>query len=222
MRVNLFIFGIVILAVSFLLLEASIADVTFLPETVFGFVLAGLNILLGSITRKSSGVEVPENPSSPVKLSVDKGIIGSTIYLMAFSNDKLVLKRLSSGRVTLFSALLLAIFGYAIGGLIGAAEGGLSAYAIQEFVTQRTRNVVEKGNLLDASGRGDLEFDYSDIEKVELGRSRLRLYFANRILRIVISRKYPERMRPVLVKVIGSLNDEESDSPGQSSKEQNH
>ena len=222
MRINLIIFGIVILAVSFLLLMASVADVTYLPATAFGFVLAGLNLLLGSITRKSSGVEIPVNPSSPVKMSVDKGIIGSTIYLMALSEDKLVLKRLSSGRVTLVTALLLAVIGYAIGGLIGAAEGGLTAYAVQEFATQRRRSVVENGNLLDASGPGDLEFDHSDIEKVELGGSRLRLYFTDRILRIVISRKYPERMRPVLIEVIGSLDDEESDSPGKSSKEENH
>jgi hypothetical protein len=222
LRVSIIIFGIVILAISFLLLVATIADVTYLPGTVFGFVLGGLNLLLGSITRKSGGVEIPENPSSPLKLSVDKGIIGSTIYRMAFSDHKLVLKRLSSGRVTLFAALLLAVLGYAIGGLIGAAEGGVTAYAIQEFVTQRRRNVVEKGNVLDASGRGDLEFDYSDIDKVELARNRLRLYFPDRILRIVISRKYPNRMRPVLVKVIGTLNDDELDSTGKGSKEQDH
>lgn len=222
MRVSIILFGIVILAVSFLLLETALADMTYLPATVFGFVLAGLNILLGLITRKSSGVEIPENPSSPVKLSVDKGVIGSTIYRMAFSDNKMVLKRLSSGRVTLVAALLLAVFGYAIGFLIGAAEGGLTAYAIQEFLTQRRRNVVEKGNLLDASDRGDLEFEYSSLEKVELARTRLRLYFPDRILRIVISRKYSDKMEPVLVEVVGNLNAEESDSPGKGSKEQNH
>ena len=222
MRLSLIISGIVILVVSFLLLDLTLIDSVYLPATTLSFTFGGVNMAIGMVTRKSSGVRVDQE-NTQVKLSVDKGVIGSTIYKMAFSDQKLVLKRLSSGRVTLLMALLLAIVGYAAAGLIGAAEGGLTAFSVQEFVTQRRRNLVEQGNVLDGSGKGDLEFPYSELDKVELGRNRLRLYLKKGILRIVISRRYPAKMRPALVKIIGSKeSDEVSGSAGKPSKKENH
>lgn len=220
MRLAIVIAGIVVLLVSVLLLTTSYNDASFLIPTIFGFILAGVNLTLGFLTRKSSGVMVPSDSSNPLKLSVDKAVMGPSIYSMAFSTKKLVLKRLSSTRITLFIVLVLAILGFAIIDILGAAMGGLTAFSIQEFITQNRRNRVEEGNVLDASENGDLEFQYSDIEKVELGRNRLRIYFKDRIFRIVISRKYPDKMRPVLVKLIGSLEkDESSVSTGKPAKE---
>jgi hypothetical protein len=219
-RLAVIIAGTVVLLVSFLLLMTSYSDSSYLVPAIFAFILAGANLILGLLTRKSSGVVVPDDPSSPVKLSVDKAVLGPTIYTMAFSTKKLVLKRLSSTRITLLVALILAILGFAIIDILGAAMGGLTAFSIQEFITQNRRDDVERGNVLDSSGKGDLEFQYADVEKVELGRNRLRIHLKDKIFRIVISRKYPDKMRPVLVRVIGSLEKEDSSaSAGKPSKE---
>ncbi|HEX4921748.1 MAG TPA: hypothetical protein VFV92_13540 [Candidatus Bathyarchaeia archaeon] len=222
MRLSMLIAGTAILLVSFLLLQTALSDSDYLIPTIFGFSMAGVNLAFGLVTRKSGGVSVAENLSGPVKMSVDKGVMGSAIYLMAFSDKKLVLKRLASARITLFIVLLLAVLGFAIVTILGAAIGGLTAFSVQEFVTQRRRNVVEKGNVLDGSQRGDLEFQYSDMEKVELGRNRLRLYFSDRIMRIVISRRYPDKMRPALIKILGSKETDELASSGKSSKKEDH
>ena len=227
MRLNLITSGILILVVGLLLLDftpmdSTLIDSVYFPTVILSFAFGGINIAMGATTRKSSGVRVDQE-SARVKLSVDKGVIGSTIYTMAFSENKLVLKRLSSGRVTLLTVLMLAIFGFAAASIIGAAEGGLTAFSIQEFVTQRRRNLVEQGNVLDPSSKGDLEFPYSELDKVELGRNRLRLYLKKGILRIVISRRYPAKMRPALMKIIGSKeSDEVSGSSRKPTKKENH
>lgn len=222
MRLSMLIAGIAILAVSFLLLQTALSDSDWWISTAFGFSMAGVNLAFGLVTRKSGGVSVAGNPSGPVRMSVDKGVMGSAIYLMAFSDKKLVLKRLTSARITLFIVLLLSVLGFTIVNILGAAMGGLTAFSVQEFVTQRRRNVVEKGDILDGSQRGDLEFQYSDLEKVELGRNRLRVYFNDRIIRIVISRKYPDRMRPALIKILGSKETDELASSGKGSKKEDH
>jgi len=223
MRISMLISGIVILLVSFLLLSLALASPDYVLSAIFGFTMAGVNLLFGMVTRKSSGVRVAESSGNPVKLLVDKAVIGPSIYLMAFSDKKLVLKRLTSARITLFIVLILAVLGSAIVMILGAAIGGLTAFSVQEFVTQRRRNLVERENVLDGSQRGDLELQYSDIEKVELGRNRLRLFFSDKIVRIVISRRYPAKMRPALIQILGSIEtDEASASTGKRSEKEDH
>ena len=196
--------AIVILIASVLFLGLALGDSVYFRAAFFGFGLGGLNLFLGVIIPKGGGVTVPGNPQSPVKLSVDKAVIGSSIYNMTFVEKKIVLKKLSSGRLTILTALLLAVVGYSVAGLIGAVEAGLTAFSIQEFVTQRRRSALGEEDVLNATKDGDMEFRYTNLDKVELTRNRLRLHLNDRILRIVISRKYPDRMRTTLERIISS------------------
>lgn len=192
--------GIVVAGVGGLLL----LDPNYLQPSLFAVAWGGANIGLGFLTAKSEGVTVPSSPQDPIKMVVDRGVIGSTIYLMAFSNKKLVLRRLTSGGITVLMVAVLAIAGYISAYLIGGIAGGLTAFSLQEFLTQRKRTNTKKGNLLAASAKGDLEFDYDDIERVAVTRSRLRLYLEKGVLAIVISRKYPEQMWPILQRIMPS------------------
>ena len=157
-----------------------------------------VNVVLGMTTADAGGITTSPGPQDPVRMIVDRGVIGSTIYLMAFSNKRLVLKRLTSGSVTILAVIIFAVGGLIFAGPIGAPAGGLTAFSLQEFLTQRKRNEVKRGDLLKASSKGDLEFDYDDIERVAMSKSRLRLYLSKGVLPIVVSRKYPTRIWPVL------------------------
>jgi hypothetical protein len=202
------IFGTLVTAVGVLLFIALSSDPSYFQSSLFVIGLGCLNLLFGVITPNSGGVSTLMSSQEPVKMTVDRGVIGSTIYLMAFSDKKLVLKRLTSGSLTVLAVIVFAVGGLLYAGYTGAAAGGLTAFALQEFLTQKKRNAVRKGNVLEVSARGDLEFDYDDIERVALTKSRLRLYLKNGILGIVISRKYPEKIWPVLVKIMPSKTQE--------------
>jgi hypothetical protein len=69
-------------------------------------------------------------------------------------------------------------------------------------VTQRRRDEIKRGNVLDASGPNDLEFLYDGLEQVQLLRNRIQLYLKDRTVRITISRKYSQIMGPILEKII--------------------
>ncbi len=202
MRVSIIIYGIVIVAVGVLYLLYSSVNPDYFQVAIFALPLGGLILVLGVVTRKAGGVSISSNSHGPIRMVVDRGVVGSTIYLMTFSNSKLVLKRLTSGSVTILAVVVLAVLGLLFAGFIGAAIGGITAFSLQEFLTQRRRDGVEKGNLLITAGRGDLEFAYNDLEGVQLAKSRLRLHLANGIMGIVISRKYPAKMLPVLQSII--------------------
>lgn len=202
LRVSIIIYGIVIVAVGVLYLLYSSANPDYFQVAIFALPLGALILALGVVTRKTGGVSIPSNSQDPIRMVVDRGVVGSTIYLMTFSNSKLVLKRLTSGSVTILAVVVLAVLGLLFAGFIGAAIGGITAFSLQEFLTQRRRDGVEKGNLLSTAGRGDLEFAYDDIEGVQLAKSRLRLHLTNGIMGIVISRKYPAKMLPVLQSII--------------------
>ena len=161
-----------------------------------------LNLALGMWTSRGTGVSTPPDAPSTVRMVVDRGVVASTIYVMSFSDTKLVLKKLSSGTVTVLAVVIFAVIGYSFGFIIGAAVGGITAFSFQEFLTQRRRDRVLRGDLLDASGKGDMEFAYADLDRIQLTGARLRLFLKNGILGIVISRKYPEKMWPVLQKII--------------------
>ncbi len=195
MRINILIAGGLILAVSILLLSSEIV------ASFFGFALGGLNIVIGILTRKAVGIVVPADQLGPLKLSLDKGVIRTNIYTIAFSDKKLVLRKLSSANLTVATALILALLGAALAGPFGIIVGGITAFSLQEFVTQRRRNEI-KENLLDPSGHGDLDFPYDELEQVQLLGNRIRLRLKDRIVRIAVSRKYSRIMGPVLEKII--------------------
>jgi len=204
MRAIIILSGVVVVTVGALLLVALSTVPSYFQSSLFVIVSGGVNILLGLVTAKSGGVTVPPSPEDPVKMIVDRGVIGSTIYMMAFSNKKLVLRRLTSGSITILAVAVFAIGGLIYAGLIGAAVGGLTAFSLQEFLTQRKRSATREGNLLATTAKGDLEFDYDDIERIAVTRSRLRLYLQKGILAIVISRNYPEKIWPVLQRIMPS------------------
>jgi len=187
--------GGLVLTVCILLLSSEII------ASFFGFALGGLNIIIGILTRKAAGIVVPADQLGPLKLSLDKGVIRTNIYAIAFSDKKLVLRKLGSANLTVATALILALFGAALAGPFGIIVGGITAFSLQEFVTQRRRNEITK-NILDLSGHGDLEFPYDQLEQVELLGNRIRLRLKDRIVRIAISRKYSRILGPVLEKVI--------------------
>ncbi len=201
MRVTSIVSGTIAVAVGVLYLLYS-SDPDYFLVGIFALPLGGLNLVLGIVTAKAGGVSIPSSTHDPVKMIVDRGVIGSTIYLMAFSDKKLILKRLTSGRVTILAVVVLAVLGLLFAGFIGAAIGGLTAFSLQELLTQRKRTAAKKGDLLAAAGKGDLQFAYDDLERVQLTRSRLRLHLKNGIMGIVISGKYPEKMWPILKMIV--------------------
>ena len=210
MRIAIIISGAVVVAVGSLLFDSLSSDPTYFQSSLFVIATGGVNILLGFATANPGGVTLPSNSEDPVRMIVDRGVIGSTIYIMAFSTKKLVLRRLTSGSLTVLAVAVFAIGGLIYAGLLGAAVGGLTAFTLQEFLTQRKRTSTKKGNLLSASAKGDLEFDYDDIERVAVTKSRLRLYLKKGILAIVISRKYPEKIWPALQEIMPSKTREPS------------
>jgi len=195
LRINILIAGGLILAVSILLLSSEIV------ASFFGFALGGLNIVIGILTRKAVGIVVPADQLGPLKLSLDKGVIRTNIYTIAFSDKKLVLRKLSSANLTVATALILALLGAALAGPFGIIVGGITAFSMQEFVTQRRRNEI-KENPLDPSGHRDLEFPYDELEQVQLLGNRIQLRLKDRIVRIAVSRKYSRIIGPVLEKTI--------------------
>ena len=159
-------------------------------------------MIIGILTPKPVGMIVPTDQRGPLKLSLDKGVIRVSIYTVAFSEKKLVLRRLSSANLTVAAALTLAILGAFLAGPFGIVVGGITAFSLQEFVTQRRRDEVERGSILDASGRGDLEFPYGELEQVQLLRGRIQLYLKDRVVKIAISRKYSRIVGPILERII--------------------
>jgi hypothetical protein len=198
------IYSLVILAVGALYLLYYSSDFYFLETGVLALTLGSLNLAFGMLTAKSGGVAISSDTRDPVKMVVDRGVVGSTIYVLVFSDKKVVLKKLTSGSVTILAVIAFALAGLLLANYIGAALGGITAFSLQEFLTQRRRNATKKGNLLSVS-RGDLAFEYDDMKRMELTKSRLRLYLQNGIMGIVISRKQSATMLPVLEKVAPSL-----------------
>ena len=188
--------GGLILAVSILLFNSEIV------ATVFGLALGGLNVLIGILTPIAVGITVPAEEPGSLKLSLDKGVIRANIYTVAFSEKKLVLRKLSSASLTVAAALILALLGARLAGPFGIVVGGITAFSLQEFVTQRRRDEVKRGNILDASGSRDLEFPYDEIEQVQLLGNRIQLHLKERVVRIAISRRSARILGPMLEKII--------------------
>lgn len=198
MRINLILAGGVILALGYLL------SLSGDPNLVVVVPVGLLNILLGVITARNQGVTQSADPSDPVKLYVDKGVVGSNTYELVFLKEKLVLKKLNSFSLTLLVPLMLTIVGFALLFVLGALMFGLTGVSLQEFVTQRRRERISKENRLTTTDPGDLEIRYDEIEKVEISRSRLYMFLRDRMLRINISRAYSKKIRALLGQIISS------------------
>jgi len=129
-------------------------------------------------------------------------VIRTNIYAVAFSEKKLVLRKLGSANLTVATALILAILGAALAGYFGIIVGGITAFSLQEFVTQRRRDGIKRGDILDASGGKDLEFLYDELDHIQLLGNRIQLYLKDRIVRIGISRRSSRLLGPLLERII--------------------
>jgi hypothetical protein len=188
--------GGLILAVSALLVNSEI------HASIFGFALGSLNILIGVLTARAVGIAIPADQAGPVNLSIDKGVIRANIYAIRFSETKMVLRKLSSANLTVVAALILAILGAVVAGYFGIIVGGITAFSLQEFMTQKRRDEVKRENILDSSADTDLEFSYDEIEHLQLLGNRIRIYLKDRVVRIAISRRSARILGPILEKII--------------------
>lgn len=195
MRGNILVAGGLILAVSIFLLNSEIVG------SIFGFAFGGLNVLIGILTPRAVGITVPAGEASQMTLSIDKGVIRTNIYAIGFSEKKMVLKKLGSANLTVVVALILAVLGAAVAGYFGIVVGGITAFSLQEFVTQRRRGEVNLRNILDASWSGDLEFPFDEIEHIQLLGNRIRIHVKDRVVRIAISRRSARILGPMLEKI---------------------
>src|SRR5712692_9541076 len=135
MRKNILAAGITLLALALLF------GVSYRTGLVFSIPISVLNIILGLITRTPPGLEIqPE--SANIRLVIDRGVVRASIYQLVFLNSKLILKRLSSVSITVILALLLAVVGLEVLGVVGALMGGITGFSLQEFLTQRMRNKI--------------------------------------------------------------------------------
>ena len=188
--------GGLILAVSVLLVNSEIA------ASIFGFALGSLNVIIGILTPRAVGIAVPADQAGPVKLSIDKGVIRTNIYTIGFSEKKMTLRKLSSANLTVVAALILAILGAVVAGPFGIIAGGITAFSLQEFVTQRRRDEVNREDILDSSADYDLEFSYDEIEHLQLLGNRIRIRLKDRVVRIAISRRSARILGPMLEKIV--------------------
>ncbi len=161
-----------------------------------------LNIILGFAAQRTLGVTVPANNTKSARLLVDKGIVRTSIYQLAFFDTRLIMKKLSSAKVTVILALALFLVGLLLDGLIGGLSGGLTGYSIQEHLTQRKRDRIRKQNTVSTVGRGDLEFGYDDLDKVHLRSSSLQLFFQKGVVRVSLPRGYANKMRTTLESIL--------------------
>ena len=196
MRVNILVAGGLTLAVSIFLFDSESVG------SIFGFALGGLNIIIGIVTPKAFGTNVPAEDPGQISLSIDKGVIRTNIYAIRFSERTIILRKLSSTNLTVVAALILAVLGAAIAGYFGIVVGGITAFSLQEFVTQRRRDEVMRGNTLDASGDSDLEFPYDEMEQFQLLGNRIQIHLKDRVVRIAISRRSARILGPMLEKII--------------------
>ena len=196
LRTNILIAGGLILLISVFLFNSEIVG------SIFGFVLGILNLVIGILTSRAVGIDIPADQADPVSLTIDKGVIRTNIYAIGFSQKKMVLRKLSSANLTVITALILAVMGAATAGYFGIVVGGTTAFSLQEFVTQRRRDEVKRGNILDASGSSDLEFPYDEIEHLQLIRNSIQIQLKDRVVRIAISRRSARILDPVLEKII--------------------
>ena len=188
-------------------------DYSGLLSFLFTVPIGLLNIFLGGITPKSPGITLPAEPSSSIRLVVDKGVVGSNTYELVFLGGKLILKRLSSAALTIVTPLILTIGGFLIASnLIGAIIGGMTGISLQEYLTQSRRDRIKAADQLATTSPRDLEVRYDQLEKIEVTRSRVYLFLKDRVIRVNISRRYSKRISPILESILSSKYQSEDTS----------
>ncbi len=154
-------------------------------------------------------------------MTVDKGVLGGSIYQLIFFDAKLVLKRLVTSKTTILSFVILAFAGFLVEELIGALAGMGVGYALQEYTTQRSRARILARNSFATLSYGDLEFQYKDVNEVILYKNRLYLIERNRRVRISIPKAYVPKMGPRLGSLFpGKFKSEVSVRSSNASREQ--
>ena len=159
-------------------------------------------MIIGILTSTEVRIHIPADQANSVKLLIDKGVIRTNIYAIGFSEKKMVLRKLSSANLTVVAALIFAFLGAIVAGPFGVIVGGITAFSLQEFVTQRRRDELMRGNIFDVSGRSDLEYAYDEIEQFQLLGNRIQIHIKDRIVRIAISRRSARVLGPVLERII--------------------
>src|SRR6267378_7226105 len=191
MRKNILAAGITLLALALLF------GVSYPTGLLFNIPISILNIILGLVTRTPPGFEIqPE--SANIRLVIDRGVVRASIYQLVFLNSKLVLKRLSSVKVTVILAFVLAVVGLEVLGIVGALMGGITGFSLQEFLTQRMRNKIGTEMQLTSLGKNDIEIDYNDLLEVRLAKSRLYLVSENNTISASFPRGYSRKIKPML------------------------
>jgi hypothetical protein len=155
-----------------------------------------INIILGIVTPKSSGLDFQPEQVGPLKLIVDRASSRSGTYELVFSDTKLIMKKLASRGGIMAVALVFAI----IGGLIG----GVTGYSVGELVTQRRRDKIRKENTLLTINRGDVEISYENMSQVELTKNKLKISSANGLTTLFMPKKYPPMIAAKLRELIPS------------------
>jgi hypothetical protein len=218
MRKNILSAGIALLALD--VLSAVTNPPALLYIVFFGIPISILNVILGVITKTPPGLELQPDTAN-IRLVIDRGVVRASIYQLVFLNSKLILKRLSSVMVTVVLALVLAVVGFEVLGIIGALMGGITGFSLQEFLTQRMRNKIGTGMQLTSLGKSDLEIDYNDLLEVRLVRSRLSLISENSSLSASFPRGYSRKIEPMLADLFGSrFTTEESIRAAQAADEE--
>ena len=187
-----------------LLVLALLFGLSYPDGLLFSIPVATLNIIIGLFVKTHRGVEVQKEPSK-IKLIIDRGVSRASIYQLVFTDTKLVLKRLSSVNVTVVLALVSAILGLYLLGIVGALMGGITGFSLQEFLTQRARNRIDTETKLLSTGRSDIEIQYDDLSEVRLAKSKVYLNAPGKNTVVVaFPRGYSTLIAPTLAKILGS------------------
>src|SRR5213080_4772662 len=213
MRKNILVAGITLLALALLF---GVSDSTGL---FFSIPISILNIVVGLVTRSPPGLEIqPESAS--IRLVIDRGVVGASIYQLVFLNSKLILKRLSSVMVTVILAFVLAVVGLESLFIVGALMGGISGFSLQEFLTQRIRNKI--GSEMELTSVGKNEIENGDILEVRLVKSRLYLIAGIKSLSASFPRGYARKIEPMLTNIFESkFTTEESIRAAEAAEKEN-
>ena len=151
------------------------------PIELTGFI-GFLNILLGIVTPRSTGIESQPEQTGSVKLVVDQARSKSGIYELFFTDSKLVMKKLASTGVITVAALLFF--------LLGGIAGGLTGYSLQEFLAQRRRDKIRRENSMMTVSDKDKEIPYDNMSQMEWTRRGLKIVFGTGVMYIAMGKKY--------------------------------
>ena len=163
------------------------------PIELTGFI-GLLNIVLGIITPRSTGLEMQPEQMGSVKLVVDQARSRSGIYELFFTDSKLVMKKLAStGLITVVALLFF---------LLGGIAGGLTGYSLQEFMAQRRRDKIRRENSTMTVSDKDKEVPYENMSQIEWTRRGLKIVSGTGVMYIAMGKKYRQMIASRLREVI--------------------